>query len=475
MSFSKHLKTYASIAAALLFAGLLTEAPERLDALAAEGSGSHASTGQPTAIFHAFNQKYSNVETFACALADQGYSHIQISPAQRSNPGDEWWKRYQPVDLSVIEGLGSAGDLQQLIKTAHSCDVKVIADVVFNHMANLDGGDNFEDLSKYPGLSPADFNTSSNNPGEKLCDINYNDGNRGSELDCWLGGLPDLKFTDTVIALQQAHLQQLLDLGVDGFRFDAAKHIPTEVLQGYIDYINQQSGGRAWNYLEVISDSDTRAEDYNWIAAVTDFVLYGSMKDAFTFGGDLRSLPATAVDDSRSVTFGTNHDTIRSLNSQAINPYDDITDSYLATAYVLARQDGTPLVFSADHNNVPFIKTGVTFRQMMVERDRNGQNVRENILGVINTDTLLFMERGEEGFVVINKAAGELDTPVLDLTLTNLEGCYQELRNDFTVAIERKDAKKYVTRWGTWQRGGLEVQGRDALYFVRVPFDQCQP
>lgn len=474
MSFSKRLKTYTSIAAAILFAGLLTEISDLLDVWAEEFSGNRSANGQPTAIFHAFNQKYSNVETFACALADQGYSHIQISPAQRSNPGDEWWKRYQPVDLSVIEGLGSASDLQQLIETAHSCDLKVIADVVFNHMANLDGGNDFEDLSKYPGLSAADFNTDSNNPGEKLCDINYSDGNRGSELDCWLGGLPDLKFTDNVIALQQAHLQMLLDLGADGFRFDAAKHIPTDVLQGYIDYINQQSSGRAWNYLEVISDADTRAEDYSSVAAVTDFVMYSSMKGAFTFGGELRSLPATAVDDPRSVTFGTNHDTIRSLNSQALNPYDDITDSYLATAYVLARQAGTPLVFSADHNNAPFIKTGVTFRQMMAVRDREGKNIRETILGVINTDTLLFMERGEEGFVVINKATDELDTPVLDLTLTSLEGCYQELRNHFTVAIERKDDKKYVTRWGTWQRGGLNVQGRDVLYFVRVPFEQCQ-
>jgi len=473
MSFIKHLKTYASVAAALLFAGLLTEVPELLDILAKAFFDNGMANGQPTAIFHAFNQNYSNVETFACALADHGYSHIQLSPAQRSNPGHEWWKRYQPVDLSVIEGLGSASDLQQLIETAHSCDLKVIADVVFNHMANLDGGDDFENLSKYPGLSPADFNTRNNNLGEKLCGINYNDGNRGSELDCWLGGLPDLKFTDTVITLQQAHLQRLLDLGVDGFRFDAAKHIPTGVLQGYIDYINQQSDGQAWNYLEVISDADTRAEDYNRIATVTDFVLYGAMKSAFTLGGDLRSLPATAVNDPRSVTFGTNHDTIRSLNSKALNPYDDITDSYLATAYVLARQAGTPLVFGADHHNAPFIKTGVRFRQMMAERDRNGQNVRENILGVINTDTLLFMERGEEGFVVINKAMDAFDMPALDLTLTSLEGCYQELRNDFTVAIERKDAQKYVTRWGTWARGGLNVQGRDALYFVRVPFEQC--
>ncbi|MEL6780297.1 MAG: alpha-amylase family glycosyl hydrolase [Cyanobacteria bacterium J06597_16] len=469
MASVKGLKKYVAIAAGLLFAGLLTEMPERLEDFA----GATPATAQPTAIFHAFNQKYSTVETFACALADQGYSHIQLSPAQKSNPGGEWWKRYQPVDLNTIEGLGSEEDLQWLIETAHSCGVKIIADVVFNHMANLDGGDGFEDLSKYPGLSPADFNTRNHNTGEKPCDINYSDGNRASELDCWLGGLPDLKFTEAVLSVQKEHLQRLMDLGVDGFRFDAAKHMPPEVVQTYIDYINQQSGGRAWNYLEVISDRDTQATDYSYIATVTDFVLYNAAKSAFTYGGDLRSLPANAVDDSRSVTFGTNHDTIKSLNSAALNPYDDITDSYLATAYILAREGGTPLIFSADHNNAPFLKTGVKFRQIMRSREQSGKDVTENILRVLNTDTVVLMARGAEGLFVANKGMDEFDTAVLDLTLTHLDGCYRELRNNFTVAIEWNNNKKYVTQWGSWDRGSLEIQGRDALYFIREPFERC--
>lgn len=38
---------------------------------------------QPIAIFHAFNLQYKDVEGFVCDLAEQGYSHIQISPAQK--------------------------------------------------------------------------------------------------------------------------------------------------------------------------------------------------------------------------------------------------------------------------------------------------------------------------------------------------------------------------------------------------------
>jgi alpha-amylase len=50
---------------------------------------------QPTAIFHAFNQSFKDVENFVCVLADEGYSPAQISPAQKSNSGNEWWKRFR--------------------------------------------------------------------------------------------------------------------------------------------------------------------------------------------------------------------------------------------------------------------------------------------------------------------------------------------------------------------------------------------
>ena len=64
---------------------------------------------------------------------------------------------------------------------------------------------------------------------------------------------------------------------------------------------------------------------------------------------------------------------------------------------------------------------------------------------------------------------------VLDLALTHVEGCYRKLRNNFSVAVERRrDGKKYVTRWGTWDRGGMAVQGREPLYFIREPWEQCQ-
>jgi alpha-amylase len=47
------------------------------------------------------------------------------------------------------------------------------------------------------------------------------------------------------------------------------------------------------------------------------------------------------------------------------------------------------------------------------------------------------MESGSEGFFVVNKATTKFDQKDLDLTLTKLEGCYRELRNNFN--IERRN------------------------------------
>jgi alpha-amylase len=442
------------------------------DGLLGASAGFGLAADQPTAILHAHDEPYQAVEKYVCTLSAQGYSHIQIAPAQKSHPGPiaapmDWSVRYQPVDYRVIEGRGNRAQLRSLIARAHSCGIKVIADVVFNHMANME---EYKDL-KFPTFGPSDFHG--------RCSINYANGKVQDEHECWLGqdmGLPDLIQNPRVVRIQNAHLQTLIDLGVDGFRFDAAKHMEPAVVRQYVDYVNQATKGAAWNYLEVIVYGDTKAEEYMPIAAITDFDLCDSMRRAFDEGGDLRSLRLPyGLSDPRSVTFAINHDTDPEINPGSPTcKYRDRGDSALATAYVLARESGTPLILGKDNLTIAYLPTGVRFRQIMAQRQREGKNVNETVLAAIDSPTLLLMERGAEGFFLANKAAGKADLPSLDLTLSSLEGCYVELRNGFSVAIERRsDGRKYVSRWGTGHRGGVEVQGRDALFFVREPFEHC--
>ena len=68
--------------------------------------------------------------------------------------------------------------------------------------------------------------------------------------------------------------------------------------------------------------------------------------------------------------------------------------------------------------------------------------------------------------VIVSIAAGQVTTT----TLKSDVGPHPH----YAGSQERGGEKKFITRWGTWERGGMEVQGRDALYFIREPWEQCQ-
>lgn len=420
----------------------------------------------PTAILHAHDAHYRDVAAWVCAIGAQGYSHIQIAPAQRSAGDQPWWQRYQPVDHRLIEGRGSAAELRALTRRAHGCGVGVIADVVLNHMASHP---RYASL-RFPGLEPADFHP--------RCAIDYADGNTISERRCWLNGdLPDLDPSrPRVRAAQRGHLKRLLDLGVDGFRFDAAKHMEPATLRELIAFAAGAAGRPLWHYLEVIDDHDTRPDPYAAVAPLTDFVLCDSLAQAFAYSGHLSSLRVPrALPDRRSVTFAINHD-----SDPTINPgfprcrHGERGDALLATAYVLAREAGTPLVLADDNRRAAYLPAGARFRAELRARAAAGRSSRERVLELEAPQTLLLMERGAEGFFVVNKAARPFDVPALELPGSSLEGCYRELRNGFTVAVQPSGGRRWFSRWGSWARGGLQVQARDALYFLRVPFAACR-
>jgi alpha-amylase len=421
------------------------------------------SNNLPVAIYHAFDLPFTEVESLVEVIAKQGYSHVQIPPAQKSNDaGGAWYERYQPVDYTVIEGRGSEAELESLTKAAHACGLRVIADVVFNQMANSPPYyDKETGKLDFPGLTPEDFHPKK--------DIDY--GNPDLIRDGWLNGdLPDLDHTRPAVQrLQKGHLAKLLALGIDGFRFDAAKHMAMSTLQDYLEFINVETNNEAWNYLEVIEGDGISGDSYQSIAAVTDFRLYHAVRDAFSFGGDLKNLRMPrGLDDSRSVLFGMNHDTDTN-NTEGLNEmaYAERSDSLLATAYVLARENGVPLVLHSD-NQVDYIQAGAKFRQIMRAKSGEGLSVTENVLGIVEGDTILVMERGTEGLFIVNKAAETFDISKLDVTFTHLGGRYRELRHGFTMDIERKDDRKAIVNWGDTNRDGLYIKGRDALYFVRA-------
>jgi alpha-amylase len=160
-------------------------------------------------------------------IGPAGYGYVQVSPPAEHIQGWEWWTSYQPVSYQIAGRLGNRASFQNMINTCHGAGVKVIVDTVINHMSAGSGiGTGGSSYSKYnyPGLySSFDFDDCTSDINNYLI--------RWNVQHCELLGLADLDTAEEYPRRAiSRYMNDLLSLGVDGFRIDAAKHIATEDL-----------------------------------------------------------------------------------------------------------------------------------------------------------------------------------------------------------------------------------------------------
>src|ERR671932_1259415 len=92
----------------------------------AKNSNTNASA-KAGVIYQAFNMRFRDIKAQLPELQNLGYTYIQVSPPQKSNPSPEWWARYQPIDYTIIDSpLGNEKELKELINAAHSRKMKII-------------------------------------------------------------------------------------------------------------------------------------------------------------------------------------------------------------------------------------------------------------------------------------------------------------------------------------------------------------
>lgn len=334
-------------------------------------------------ILHAFNWKYKDIEANADIIQKAGYKKVLISPPLKTIGSEEWWGRYQPLDIRVIDNpLGNKNDVSSLIKKLNQYGIDTYADVVLNHMANETFIDN--NTLSYPGnvvlqeyqqnkayyenqkifgdlsiniLSTADFH-------KPFCIQNWTDVYQvqdgrlcGPAPD---RGLPDLnEDSNNVIKNQQDYLKALKNMGIKGFRVDAAKHMSNKQINSV--FTPEITNG-IHVFGEIITSGGKNTIEYdkflkpylenNKTHGAYDFPLFATIRSAFAYGGDMSLLvdPLSrnqALPNDRAVTFTITHDI--PTNKEFRYQIMDSTDEKLAYAYVLGRDGGVPMVYS-DHN-----------------------------------------------------------------------------------------------------------------------------
>jgi alpha-amylase len=276
------------------------------------------------------------------------------------------------------------------------------------------------------------------------------------------------------------YLRFLMDLGADGFRFDAAGHIEADFFREMKEFATEHN---KFIYGEVLVHYNRIHEAWRYTPymSLTDYPLLARMVDAFGFGGDLRILKWPAVEQkalvgTSAVTFVNNHDVHEhpwDFSGMALDSRSRDgrwSDMMLAQAYILGRGEGLPIVFRNDVFN-PLTMAGVRFHEAMLlqpEYMRAAHEYHPNL----DSPSVLVIERGTRGLVIINKGSQWADAP--EAFMPGLDvGCYREERNSFLVEIGMDARKKKVTAWGSLARAGVSVGPRDALFLTKVSSGPC--
>lgn len=402
----------------------------------------HAKTSAPDkVILHAWSWSFDTIADNMKKIADAGYDFVQTSPAQTCYVGDDggmalfstpedsvkgkWYYYYQPTDWKIGNYmLGDRDAFKAMCDSAYKYNVKVIVDVLPNHTAIdhtavLPGLDNavggHENLYHANGFKPI---------------TQWND-----RLECTtgeMGGLPDVNTENPDFQYYyMQYVNDLINLGARGFRYDTAKHIglPSDPLdpKSKVNNFWPIATGREavkglsmlmpdsiFIYGEVLQDKNVKEKEYAEFMGQT----------ASNFGHHLRDVLEKQnfnsqnlvnwnhpADPSQLVTWVESHDTYCNAHESAHLTDDQIRMGWV---YLAARKDGTPLFFSrpagstrenywgdnliGKRGNDEFFHPEVVavnnFRHMMADQP-------ENIVSSPN-GAVIEVERGNKGVALIN-------------------------------------------------------------------------
>ncbi|XP_076435569.1 alpha-amylase-like [Babylonia areolata] len=333
----------------------------------------HCAAGR-TAITHLLEWRWDDVaEECERFLGPYGYCGVQISPPTENaiviNPYRPWWERYQPVSYQLVTRSGDEKELKDMIERCNKVGVRIYPDVVINHMTGAGGSGigtggspwNGGDLS-YPAIPfiAGDFNDASKCPTQDLNIHNYN--NPEEVRNCRLLSLADLALGHKDVREKvAAYLNHLIDLGVAGFRVDAAKHMwPGDMMAIFNKLKDVRSdifgaGRRPFMFQEVIDQGweVIKADEYLSTGRVTNFKFGLELARVFHQQNAMKWLSNWGEgwgmwNGHDVLTFIDNHDNQRghgggygALTHKDPRPYK------LATAFMLAHPYGFPRIMSS--------------------------------------------------------------------------------------------------------------------------------
>lgn len=383
-------------------------------------------------MLHAFNWSYNTIKENLPAIAAAGYTTVQTSPVQQpkdySTSGDvtgQWWKLYQPISFHIAEKswLGTKDDLKSLCDEADKYGIKIICDIVSNHIANADE-DRPETVSNQVKKYEPEF-YKKRRTYTRTYKGDANDSSVQAVVQGHVSKCPDLVTNNTAVQGYIINLlKECIDCGVDGFRFDAAKHIETEddgeyasdywknITTSASSYYTQKTGDDLYIYGEILNNcgADRSYSSYTKYINVTDnktgdAVLYNVTKGKASTATNAKYKSGVAA--SNAVLWAESHDTYEgSSGSSGFSNTAGISDENVVKAWaiVASRKDSTALFFARPGTALMGnISTDSTYKSTAVSEINKFHNLfvgQSEKLG--SSGDIAYVARGTSGIVLSN-------------------------------------------------------------------------
>lgn len=383
-------------------------------------------------MLHAFNWSYNTIKENLPAIAAAGYTTVQTSPVQQpkdySTSGDvtgQWWKLYQPISFHIAEQswLGTKDDLKSLCDEADKYGIKIICDIVSNHIANADETRPDSVSNQVKKYEPEFYKKRRTYTRTYKGDAN--DSSVQAVVQGHVSKCPDLVTNDTAVQTYIINLlKECIDCGVDGFRFDAAKHIETEddgeyasdywknITTSASSYYTQKTGDDLYIYGEILNNcgADRSYSSYTKYINVTDnrtgdAVLYNVTRGKASTATNAKYKSGVAA--SNAVLWAESHDTYEgSSGSSGFPNTADVSDENVVKAWaiVASRKDSTALFFARPGTALMGgVSTDTTYKSTAVSEINKFHNLfvgQSEKLG--SSGDIAYVARGTSGIVLSN-------------------------------------------------------------------------
>lgn len=347
---------------------------------------------------------YAFLKESAKKIKDAGIDALWLPPmCKGGGDQDVGYGIYDLWDLgefdqkgTVRTKYGTKKELLEAIDELHKNNIKVYADVVLNHKGNADfeeefmarmvdqnnrGKDVSEDM-KIKAWTGFDF------PGRagKYSDFVWHyyhftgvDYDANTDTKAIFRVLGDGKYWDEGVSDEKGNFDYLMnadidhshpevreeifkwvdwfmeETGVDGFRYDALKHISDEFIYDLSNHIMEKKKdnfylfGEYWQYDE--GQIDGYLDDTDWKIDLFDVPLHFHFEEASKSNGnyDMRNIFNNTIVKNhplQAVTFVDNHD---SQPGQSLDSWVEDWFKEIAYSLILFRKDGYPCIFAGDY------------------------------------------------------------------------------------------------------------------------------